>query len=224
MCSKGFFQSVFSQVASSQSFNFPSGHCHLWSHPWEYVLGKCLGKIPLNTLPPLKPFVSYIINENICFVDFFLGGFRKDINLYQPSEKLGIIGLAVFSYINYTHANRYDNQIIYIRFLHVNQEIRIKGMELRSTITPQLTLNKCTLLDCTNTKNLLYCIHWQYNYSVPYYRRTLFWYRHTHMTFPPPGSILLDFHIPLLSPLPFLATELNLLVGSSRGTWSPSQF
>ena len=93
-------------------------------------LGICLGKIPLNTLPPLKPFVSYIINENICFVDFFLGGFRKDINLYQPSEKLGIIGLAVFSYINYTHANRYDNQIICIRFLHVNQEIRIKEMEI----------------------------------------------------------------------------------------------
>ena len=38
----------------------------------------------------------------------------------------------------------------------------------------QLTINKCTLLDCTNTEILMYCIYPQYTPS------TLFWYRHTH--------------------------------------------
>ena len=30
-----------------------------------------------------------------------------------------------------------------------------------------------SILDCTNTEILMYCIHRQYNYSVPYYTRTL---------------------------------------------------
>ena len=34
-------------------------------------------------------------------------------------------------------------------------------------------------------QNSSVCIHRQYNFSVPYHRRTLFWYRHTHMTFTP---------------------------------------
>ena len=46
-------------------------------------------------------------------------------------------------------------------------------------LSKQLTINKFTLLDCTNTKVLLYFIHRQ-NQLVPYHRRTLFWYRHTH--------------------------------------------
>ena len=33
----------------------------------------------------------------------------------------------------------------------------------------------------------MYCIHLQYTPSVWYYLHTLFWYRHTHMTFLPPG-------------------------------------
>ena len=50
----------------------------------------------------------------------------------------------------------------------------------------QLTINKCTLLYCTNTEILLYCKHRQYT----------IWFiiTHTHsfgtdtrMTFPPPG-------------------------------------
>ena len=36
---------------------------------------------------------------------------------------------------------------------------------------------------------LLYTDTRQYNYSVPYHRRTLFWYRHTHVTFPHPDEI-----------------------------------
>ena len=32
----------------------------------------------------------------------------------------------------------------------------------------------------------MYCIYLQYTPSVWYYLHTLFWYRHKHMTFPPP--------------------------------------
>ena len=34
----------------------------------------------------------------------------------------------------------------------------------------------------------MYCIYLQYTPSVWYYLHTLFWYRHTHMTFPPPDT------------------------------------
>ena len=43
------------------------------------------------------------------------------------------------------------------------------------------------ILDCTNTKILMYCIYLQYTPSVRYYLHTLYWCRHTYMTFPPPG-------------------------------------
>ena len=54
-----------------------------------------------------------------------------------------------------------------------------------------------TLLDCIKHKcrdsYVLYIL--QYTPSVWYYLHTLFWYRHTHMTFPPPGCLL--FSVPL---------------------------
>ena len=45
---------------------------------------------------------------------------------------------------------------------------------------------QCTLLDCTNTEILMYCIYLQYMPSVRYHLHPLFWYRHTYMTFPAP--------------------------------------
>jgi len=38
----------------------------------------------------------------------------------------------------------------------------------------------------------MYCIYLQYTSVVRYYLHTLFWYRHTDMTFPPPVNFL-DF-------------------------------
>ena len=35
-------------------------------------------------------------------------------------------------------------------------------------------------------------IHRQCSYSVPYHTRTLFWYRHTQLTFPPPDGYKID--------------------------------
>ena len=54
-------------------------------------------------------------------------------------------------------------------------------------LSKQLTINKCTLLDCTNTEILMYCINLQYKPLVRYYLHTLFWYRHTYLMFPPLG-------------------------------------
>ena len=47
-------------------------------------------------------------------------------------------------------------------------------------------MNKCTLLDCANTKILMYCIYLQYTPSVRYYIHS-FVCRQTYMTFPSPG-------------------------------------
>ena len=63
-------------------------------------------------------------------------------------------------------------------------------MYIKLFLSKQLTINKCTLLDCTNTEILMYCIYLQYTPSVRYYLHTLFWYKHTSMTFPPPYSTL----------------------------------
>ena len=55
-------------------------------------------------------------------------------------------------------------------------------------LSEQLTINKYTLLDCTNTQIRMYCtVH---NFGTVTLH-TLFWYRHTHMTFQPP-----DCHLP----------------------------
>ena len=58
-------------------------------------------------------------------------------------------------------------------------------MYIKLFLRKQLTINKCTLLDCTNTEILMHCIYLQYTPSVRYYLHTLFWYRHTYMTFLP---------------------------------------
>ena len=55
-----------------------------------------------------------------------------------------------------------------------------------------LTINKCTLLDCTNTEiRMLPTVHTfgSVNFTQ------LFWYGHTHVTFPPPEiSPFTEFH------------------------------
>ena len=56
-------------------------------------------------------------------------------------------------------------------------------------LSQQITVNNIYHLPFTNTKILLYCIYRQYNYSVPYHRRALFWYRHTNITFLPPAFL-----------------------------------
>ena len=65
-------------------------------------------------------------------------------------------------------------------------------MFIKLILSKQLTINKCTLLDCINTEILMYCIYLQYTPSVRYSLYTLFWYRHTHMTFPPPAPSTLE--------------------------------
>ena len=59
-------------------------------------------------------------------------------------------------------------------------------MYIRPILSKQLTINKCTLLDCTHTEILMYCVYLQYTPSVRYCVHTLFWYRQTYMTSPPP--------------------------------------
>jgi len=46
-------------------------------------------------------------------------------------------------------------------------------MFIKLILSKQLTINKCTLLDCINTEILMYCIYLQYTHSVWYYLHTL---------------------------------------------------
>ena len=61
-------------------------------------------------------------------------------------------------------------------------KLYIKVLSKKLTI-----INKCTLLDCTNTWILMYCIPTVHAFGLLLLIHTLFWYRHTYMTFPPPA-------------------------------------
>ena len=88
-------------------------------------------------------------------------------------------------------------------------------MYIKLILSKQLTIIKCTLLDCTNTETLMYCIYLQYTPSVRYCLHTLFWYRQTYMTSPPPClrlSLIIDnfLHPRLAVQIDFLDTNIYI--------------
>ena len=70
-------------------------------------------------------------------------------------------------------------------------------------------------LYCTNTEILMYCIYTDsttIQIQFPYHTRTLFWYRHTNMTFPPPGSCSSVYRETILTVLSLLFLVFSILI------------
>ena len=74
-------------------------------------------------------------------------------------------------------------------------------MYIKLIFSKQLTINKCTLLDCTNTEILMYFIYLSVHaFGSVLCTHTLLVQTHTHMTFPPPlelrfYAIVLCFYV-----------------------------